>query len=49
MAARIKSKAHYSVYDRTRRIQDFYIVSSFALWATLLGFGPIVTYHMLLG
>jgi hypothetical protein len=49
MAARIKSNAPYPVYDRIRRIQDFCIVSSFVLWATLLGFGPIVTYHLLLG
>jgi hypothetical protein len=49
MAARIKSTAHFPAYDRIRRIQDFYIVSSFVLWATLLGFGPIVTYRLLLG
>jgi hypothetical protein len=49
MAARIKSNARYPVYDRVRRIQDLYIVSSFVLWATLLGFGPIVTYRLLLG
>jgi hypothetical protein len=49
MAARTKSNTRYPVYDRTRRIQDFYVVSSFALWSTLLGFGPIVTYRMLLG
>jgi len=49
MAARIKSDACYPVYDRTRRIQDFFIVSSFVLWAALLGFGPIVTYRILLG
>jgi hypothetical protein len=49
MAARIKSNARYPAYDRARRIQDFYIVSSFALWAMLLGIGPLVTYRMLLG
>jgi len=49
MAARIKSNARYPVYDRVRRIQDLYIVSSFVLWTTLLGFGPIVTYRLLLG
>lgn len=49
MGARIKSNAQYQVYDRIRRIQDFCIVSSFVLWATLLGFGPIVTYRLLLG
>jgi hypothetical protein len=49
MAARIKSNTRYPVYDRMRRIQDFCIVSSFALWAALLGFEPIVTYRILLG
>jgi hypothetical protein len=49
MAARTKSKACYPSYERTRRIQDFCIVSSFVLWATLLGLGPIVTYRILLG
>jgi hypothetical protein len=49
MTARIKSKTHYPAYERMRRIQDLYVVSSFALWAALLGFGPIVTYRLLLG
>jgi len=49
MAALSKSSTHYPVYERMRRVQDFYIVSSFVLWATLLGFGPIVTYRLLLG
>jgi hypothetical protein len=49
MATHTKSKVRYPIYDRTRRIQDFCIVSSFVLWATLLGFGPIVTYRILLG
>jgi hypothetical protein len=49
MTARIKSNTHYPVYDRMRRIQDFYVVSSFALWAALLGLGPILTYRLLLG
>ena len=49
MAARIKSEACYPNYDRTRQFQDFCIVSSFVLWATLLGLGPIVTYRILLG
>jgi hypothetical protein len=49
MAARTKSNARYPAYDRTRRIQDFCIVSSFALWAALLGFTPVSTYRVLLG
>jgi hypothetical protein len=49
MAARIKSEACYPNYDRTRQFQDFCIVSSFVLWAALLGFGPVITYRILLG
>jgi hypothetical protein len=49
MAARTKSKTFYPAYDWSRRIHDFCIVSSFALWAAVLGFGPIVTYRILLG
>jgi hypothetical protein len=49
LAARTKSKACYPTYDRTRQFQDFCIVSSFVLWAALLGFGPVITYRILLG
>ena len=49
MTARIKSITPYSAYDRTRRIKDFCIITSVALWAAVLGFGPILTYRLLLG
>jgi hypothetical protein len=48
MTTRIKH-AKYPTCERTQRIQDVFLVSSFTLWAMLLGLGPILTYHMLLG
>jgi hypothetical protein len=31
-----------------QRLQDVFLVSSFALWATLIGFAPVMTWRLLL-
>ncbi|MBN8990203.1 MAG: hypothetical protein J0H42_18310 [Rhizobiales bacterium] len=33
--------------ERVQRLQDVMLVSSFALWAMLIGFAPVVTYRLL--
>ena len=32
-----------------QRVQDVLLVSSFALWAMVLGFTPVLTYRLLVG
>ncbi|MBR1225303.1 MULTISPECIES: hypothetical protein [unclassified Bradyrhizobium] len=34
--------------ERVQRMQDVLLVSSFALWATLIGFAPVVTWRLLI-
>ena len=36
------------VAGRTERIQDLLIVSSFGLWALLLGFAPVLVFGLLM-
>jgi len=38
-----------STSRRTEKMQDFLMVSSFGLWAALLGLSPVVALHWLLG
>ncbi len=32
-----------------QRVQDVLLVSSFAMWAMVLGFTPVLTYRLLVG
>ena len=34
--------------ERVQRVQDVMLVSSFALWAMLIGFAPVMTYRLLM-
>jgi hypothetical protein len=34
--------------ERVQRVQDVMLVSSFALWAMLIGFTPVITYRLLM-
>ena len=38
-----------SSYERSQGMQDVLLVSSFGLWATLLGFMPVMAFRMLMG
>jgi hypothetical protein len=38
----------YPTCERAQRMQDVLMVSSFALWATLIGFAPVMTWRLLL-
>ena len=40
--------SRYSINERAQRIQDVLLVSSFALWAMLIGFAPVMTYRLLM-
>jgi len=34
--------------ENVQRVQDVLLVSSFALWAILIGFAPVLTYRLLI-
>jgi len=38
----------YPVCPHAQRMQDFLLVSSFALWAAVLGLSPVLAFHMLM-
>ncbi|HEY3677086.1 MAG TPA: hypothetical protein VGL45_00080 [Bradyrhizobium sp.] len=38
----------YPVCPRAQRIQDFLLVSSFGLWAAVLGLSPVLVIHVLM-
>jgi len=37
----------YPICERAQRVNDVMIVSSFALWAVLLGFAPVAAWRLL--
>jgi hypothetical protein len=38
----------YPIGELAQRANDVLLVSSFAIWAMVLGFAPVLTYHLLL-
>ena len=48
MSAEISHNPKYPVCEHVQRMRDVLLVSSFALWAMLIGFAPVMTYCMLL-
>jgi hypothetical protein len=38
----------YPICERAQRIQDILLVSSFGLWAVLLGLSPVLAFHALM-
>jgi hypothetical protein len=38
----------FPVCERIQRMQDVLMVSSFALWAVVIGFAPVLTYRLLM-
>lgn len=38
----------YPIGELAQRANDVLLVSSFAVWAMVLGFAPVLTYHLLL-
>jgi hypothetical protein len=41
--------SRYPVSGHARRMQDFLLVSSFGLWAVLLGLSPVLAFRLLTG
>jgi hypothetical protein len=42
------SNARYPVCKRARRMQDVWLVSSFGLWAAILGLSPVLAFRLLM-
>ncbi len=40
--------ARYPACARARRMQDFWLVSSFGLWAAILGLSPVLAFRLLI-
>jgi hypothetical protein len=43
----MSSNPNYAIYERAQRTHDVLIVTSVALWATLIGFAPIAVWRLL--
>jgi hypothetical protein len=39
----------YPACPRVQKMQDFLLVSSFGLWAAVLGLSPVLAFHALMG
>lgn len=48
MNNQIKHDSRYPICETTQRIQDVFIVTSFTLWAVVIGLAPLLTYRMLM-
>jgi hypothetical protein len=48
MTTRIVQNACHPASAQPERIQDLLLVSSFALWAALLGLAPVLVYRLLM-
>jgi hypothetical protein len=48
MTSRAIHDPRYPVCERAQRMQDVLLVSSFALWAMVLGFAPVMTWRLLI-
>ncbi len=49
MTTQAIQKADYLIWQRAERIQDVLLVSSFGLWAVLLGLVPVLAFSVLMG
>jgi hypothetical protein len=49
MTTQATQKARYPVSAHARRMQDVFLVSSFGLWAVLLGLSPVLAFRLLIG
>jgi hypothetical protein len=48
MTTQIIKNASFSAVAHGERIRDVLLVSSFALWAVLIGLAPVLAYHLLI-
>jgi hypothetical protein len=49
MTTRAIPNYRYPICERVQRMQDFLLVSSFGLWAVLLGLAPVLAFRVVLG
>ena len=49
MATPVTADDRYPVCERALRKQDLLLVSSFGLWAAVLGLSPVLAFHLLIG
>jgi len=49
MRARTSQNAGYPTSARSEAVQDLLLVSSFGLWAALLGLAPVLAFRLLMG
>jgi hypothetical protein len=49
MTAQTFQKAKYSNSEHGERIQDVLLVSSFGLWAAVIGLAPVLAFRLLMG
>ncbi|WP_156164639.1 hypothetical protein [Bradyrhizobium sp. LTSP885] len=47
MITKIHHNPRYPSSELAQRVHDVLLVSSFAIWAMLIGFAPVMTYHLL--
>ena len=48
MIDQAKPNLRYPACQRVQKLQDLLLVSSFGLWATVLGLSPVLAIHMLM-
>ena len=48
MTAQTMQNASYSIPQRSQGMQDFLLVSSFGLWAVLLGLTPVLAFRLVM-
>ena len=48
MTAQDKPNFRYPTCSRIQGMQDFLLISSFGLWAMVLGLSPVLAFHLLL-
>ena len=49
MTNQAKPNRLYPACPHVQKMQDFLLVSSFGLWAAVLGLSPVLAFHMLMG
>ena len=49
MTTRINQNKRHPNSTRSERMQDLLLVSSFGLWAALLGLSPVLAFRLLMG
>ncbi len=49
MTSQAGQNNRYPVCERAQRAQDVLLVSSFGVWAALLGLAPVLAFRLLMG